>query len=114
MKIRGIPDTIRVGPFDMAIRLIHHREAEAEQRWGCFHSVSQAIEIQEDFPTAQKAADTLLHEIGHAIYWTYGINDKDNEERIVSTFATGWVQVYQDNPWLMNWIKRAIGKRAVK
>lgn len=55
-----------------------------------------------------KAVDTLLHEINHAIYWAYGINDDDKEERVVGTFATAWTQVFRDNPRLLQYITESL------
>ena len=43
-------------------------------------------------------ADTLLHEILHAIWHEYGLQDDDREERIVHTLASGFIQVMKDNP----------------
>jgi hypothetical protein len=59
-------------------------------------------------PSTAKAADTLLHEAGHAIYATYGLAEEDKEERIVGAFATAWAQVFRDNPWLLAWLKMAL------
>lgn len=106
--VQSLPDTIRVGPFDMRIVLVPVDQATSESRWGAFHSIPQVIELMTTYPTLFKAADTLVHEINHAIFWAYGIDEKDEEERTVATFATGWVQVYRDNPWLLDWLKRAL------
>ena len=43
-------------------------------------------------------ADTLLHEILHAVWHEYGCQDDDREERIVHTLASGLIQVMRDNP----------------
>ena len=59
-------------------------------------------------PSPVKAADTLLHEAGHAIYATYALADEDKEERIVAVFATAWAQVFRDNPWLLGWLARSL------
>ena len=48
----------------------------------------------------QRKKTTLIHEIFHAIFYEYNLQDGDKEERIVTTFATGWAQVLQDNPEL--------------
>lgn len=55
-----------------------------------------------------KMVYTLIHEINHAIYWAYKLDDEDKEERIVSTFATAWTQIYRDNPALMDFIKEKL------
>lgn len=52
--------------------------------------------------------DTVLHEVTHAIYWAYVIEDKDEEERIVTTMARAWTQVWRDNPDLLGWLGLAM------
>ena len=51
--------------------------------------------------------DTLMHEINHAIIWANSVSLSD-EESIVSGITPGWTQVYRDNPWLLDWIKRGL------
>ena len=51
-----------------------------------------------------KVLDTLLHELNHAVYWAYGMEDEDKEERIVGTMATAWAQIFRDNPEFVAWI----------
>jgi Zn-dependent peptidase ImmA (M78 family) len=35
-------------------------------------------------------ADTLIHEINHAIWNEYNLQDSDTEERIVHSMGSGW------------------------
>ena len=51
-------------------------------------------------------ADTFLHEIMHAVWHEYNLQDDDREERIVHTLATGLTQVMHDNPELLTWLKK--------
>ena len=51
-------------------------------------------------------ADTFLHEILHAVWHEYNLQDDDREERIVHTLATGLTQVMHDNPELLTWLKK--------
>jgi len=51
-------------------------------------------------------ADTFLHEIMHAIWHEYNLQDSDQEERIVHTLSTGLVQVMHDNPQLLTWFRK--------
>ncbi|WP_109076266.1 MULTISPECIES: hypothetical protein [unclassified Azospirillum] len=106
--IGALPASIRVGPFDFEILKMDPMRASAERKFGFFSAVEQQIAIQADMATPFKAADTLIHEINHAIFWAYGIEDADAEERTVSALATAWVQVYRDNPWLLEWIGAAV------
>jgi hypothetical protein len=106
--IAKLPSSVRVGPFDFRLERWSSHAADDARAWGRCSYSEIAIRIQENIPLPEKAADVLLHEIGHAIFWTWKLQDGDKEERIVSTMATAWTQVYRDNPWLIDWIKEAI------
>ena len=45
-----------------------------------------------------RAIETLLHEIGHAIYHEYSIGEASGEEAINSLYMSGIHQVMVDNP----------------
>jgi hypothetical protein len=105
-----LPSTVRVGPYDCAIEKWSHHQAAGARRWGEFSAIELTIRIQKDMPCPVKAVDTFLHELGHAIYWAYNIDDGDKEERIITTQATAYTQMYRDNPWLLAWIGTTLGK----
>jgi len=102
--VERLPDVVRVGGFDIRIIKWDDLAAAASQRWGEFSSVEQVIRIQRNMPSRFKAADTLFHEISHAIFWVYGVEDSDKEERVVSAFGSAWMQIHRDNPWLARWL----------
>lgn len=106
--VERLPASIRVGPFDYEIVKMTSRESSALRRWGEFSSLEAKIRISTNFPTPVKAVDTLLHEVGHAIWFAWGIEKGDDEERTVGNAATGWVSVYRDNPWLLDWLKECL------
>lgn len=95
--------SLRVAAFDVRIRVYDRLAAIGDQRYGSFSGVEQLITVDLAV-RPQKVLDTLLHEISHAIFWAYGIEDADKEERIVSALGTAWAQVYRDNPGLLPWI----------
>jgi hypothetical protein len=104
----ALPETVRVGAFTFAIDKWTSHKAAGNSRYGECSSIEQKIGVQRDMATPEKAVDTFLHEVGHAIYWAYGFEAGDKEERIVSGFASAWVQVYRDNPWLLGWIAKTL------
>jgi hypothetical protein len=106
--VEALPASIRVGPFDFGIEKLSAQRAMGRDYFGEFSPCEGRLALQLDMPSAVKAADTLLHEAGHAIYWTYGLADEDTEERVVGIFATAWAQVFRDNPWLLEWIGSAL------
>lgn len=51
-----------------------------------------------------KAANTLLHEVLHAVWYFHGLSDDDNQERYVNVIANGLSAVWVDNPDVITWI----------
>ncbi len=108
MKLTDLlPKKIKVIAFDIAIHQWESKEANALQRWGQFNADEMVIRIDKSLNPI-KMIDVLVHEINHAIYWAYGMEDEDKEERIVGMFATAWTQVYRDNPELLEFIMEAL------
>lgn len=64
----------------------------------------QRLIIQKGSP--QVEADTLLHEIMHAVADAMSLTDGATEEEFVSRMATGVLTVWRDNPILIKWISR--------
>jgi hypothetical protein len=106
--IEALPAWLRIGPFDFAIEKLSPQRALGKDCFGEFSACEGQIALQLDMPSSAKAAETLLHEAGHAIYATFALAEDDKEERIVSVFATAWAQVLRDNPWLFPWLERSL------
>jgi hypothetical protein len=106
--VEALPRSLRVGPFDFGIEKLSAQRAIGKDCFGEFSSCEGHVALQLDMPSPAKAADTLLHEAGHAIYSTYALAEEDKEERVVAVFATGWAQVFRDNPWLLQWLERSL------
>lgn len=102
-----VPSKVKVAAFDIAIKMWTHKEASSIQRFGEFSNLEQCIRIDETLNDI-KIVDTLIHEINHAIYWAYSIDDEDKEERIVGMFAGAWTQVFRDNLELLDFIKNKL------
>ena len=71
--VEALPDSIRVGPFDFSLQEWTPNQSAAARRYGECASIELRISLQLDMPSAQKAADTFLHEVGHAVWWSYGL-----------------------------------------
>ena len=101
----GFPSVLRVGPFDLAIKLVD--KIDDGNDWGAYtHGIE--IELVKDQPNAAFALDTVWHEIEHAIYRTYGLDKKSSEEAHAVARATAWPMVFRDNPEYANWFYRMI------
>ncbi len=103
-----LPAVVRVGLYDFAIEKWHADRAAGARRWGECSCAEMRISIQLDMPTRLKAADTFMHEVQHAVFWSFGVQDEDKEERTIVLMATGLMTVYRDNPWLLDWLKEAV------
>lgn len=84
-------------------------QALAVNRFGECSSVEAIIRVDLSHGL-EKARDTLLHEILHAIYYEWGIQDEDKEERVVSTFAKGLTQAMADSQECRKWFQEAWSK----
>ena len=108
----SLPQSVRVAAFDIAIIAWPHTAAAAAAKFGEFSSLELCIRVDASVAPI-KLIDTLIHEINHAIYWAYGIDDADKEERLVATMATAWTQIYRDNPALLTMIREVFGHAEV-
>ena len=64
------------------------------------------LALQLDIPSAVKAITCCTRPARHLR--DYALGEDDKEERIVGAFATAWAQVFRDNPWLLEWLQRAL------
>ena len=108
MKKLKLPASVKIGPFVYRIEEMERRAPIRERCSGVTEHGPLLIRVQlDDFP-AQVIAETLVHEIFHAIYWVAGVLDEDREERIVRQMATMWAAVMRDNPALVKWLADAL------
>lgn len=98
-----MPKVVKVGAFDFSIEDWHPRTAANKGRYGECEFLNFVIRIDQSHRRC-KVADTLIHEILHAIFWVWGIEDGDKEERLVNTLSTAICTVWRDNPDVIAWI----------
>lgn len=99
-----IPGTIRILGNDYLVQL---RGSEVMHNGlGWCDSVALQIHIQSGLP-ASVESETLLHEIGHAIFEATSLKDTSDEERIVQCFGMGINAVLRDNPLLREYLLKA-------
>ena len=60
------------------------------------------IEVEKGLPAIEQA-NTMLHEVMHAVYYVQGMNcidakADDVEEKIINSLGNGLTQVFRDNP----------------
>lgn len=104
----ALPDSIRVAGWDFRIVKWSVNEAHASNRFGEFSSLEQVIRLSSNRASVTGLMDTFFHEICHAFYWVYGIEQDDKEERAVRMLGTALMTLHRDNPWLALWVDRAL------
>jgi hypothetical protein len=102
------PASVQVGPYDIPIKPLD--PSDAEKNYGLFHSEKMEIRLRSAFASPQQAADTLLHEVLHAVWHLAGCSTKDGEERLVATLATQLCAVIKANPDLINYLQSTLKK----
>ena len=103
VKSIELPKLVKVAGFDITIVTWTPREAMSAHRYGEFSSIEETIRLDATMSDI-KMVGTLIHELTHAIYWAYNIEDEDKEERVCCTMATAWTQIYRDNPLILSFI----------
>jgi hypothetical protein len=98
----GMPQQMKVGNFWFAIELISQEASELAGSFGACNLRSQLITLADNM-TPQNLADTLLHELLHAIHWVADVDDEADEEQFTLMTAHGLCQLWQDNPEEMLW-----------
>ena len=114
-RINGLPDRVKVGPYFYGFSIediVWDKPDEPEENermrlYGQCRNVDQVIRLQRDYRCVGQAIDTVIHELLHAIWWSFHLDDKLEEEPAVTNIATGWTQLLMDNPKLDSWLTRA-------
>ena len=102
------PDKIKVGYRDYKLEEWKQTVASANEAQGQFFSKEGVI----GYVTTEKGvshANTILHEIMHAIIYQWNIElDEKVEELVVNGLSNGLTTVLVDNPKLMDYFKEKI------
>ena len=107
--MKKLPETIKIGAFDVKIKYW----SELQETHGQYFESDQTIYLAPS-DCATTAADTLLHEIMHAIFAIYIIQPEDDEERTVTTLSLGLTQVFKDNPAVLTYIQNPLDTKQKK
>ena len=93
---------IKVDHRNITVRSRRHKH-----RVGVFKDRECLIEISPE-QTTQQQADTLIHEVFHAIWATRALPPMVEEEECVTRLASGWTTVLRDNPDLVLRLMQAL------
>ena len=117
-----LPDKIKIGWKDVDLTKVKVSFVKNNSDyWGQYICRQNKIEIQEE-AVGHDLANTLVHEIIHAIVYHSSLNaeggplyEGDNEEQTVNSMTNWLMGVFKDNPWLLDFLKENIhGKKPKK
>jgi len=86
--------TILIGPYEVPLVFVDYCDVK-----GYFQrNEGMKIVVLREPSDPMSQRDTVLHELMHLVYFCYGIEESDNEERTVTTLAHGLTEVFARNP----------------
>lgn len=96
------PGTIDVGPHRYRVVVDHDGLLDSDHKAGHCSASRLVIAVDADQEPSQMA-DTVVHEVVHALLAVSGLDD-DIEERVCLALGPGLLGVLQDNPELVRWL----------
>lgn len=101
------PTSVRIGYHDFTIENWDASRAALASRYGECDHLSKTIRVSRAHGD-RKSAETLVHEMLHAIFAEWVIEHDDKEERIVSTLAGAICAAWRQNPEAFEWIREQV------
>ena len=101
-----LPASVKVGPWVYRIEAWHTHYANSRGRYGECEHQTRTIRVDASYGPIQ-TAQTLMHELMHAVCGAWHVHDADDEERTVTALSTGLTSVLVDNPGLLGWFAAA-------
>ena len=102
-----IPEKIKIGYKEYRLEKWKQTVASANEAQGQFFA-KEGIIGYTDYEKGVSHANTLLHEIIHAIVYQWNIDVGEKEETIVNGLTNGLTTVLVDNPKLIDYLKKNI------
>ena len=102
-----IPDKIKIGYKEYRLEKWKQPVASANEAQGQFFA-KEGIIGYTDEEKGVSHANTLLHEIIHAVVYQWNIDVGEKEETIVNGLTNGLTTVLVDNPKLMDYLRKSI------
>jgi hypothetical protein len=108
IKICKIPTSIKIGYRDYKLEEWKQTVATANEAHGQFFAKEGIIGYATD-EQGVSHANTLLHEILHAIIYQWNIDlGEKTEEHLVNGLTNGLTTIFVDNPQLLDYLKTKI------
>jgi len=102
------PEKIKIGYREYTLEEWKQTVASANEAQGQFFAKEGVIGYTAE-ETGVSHANTLIHEMLHAIIYQWNMDlDEKVEELVVSGLANGLTTIFVDNPKLMDFLKEKI------
>lgn len=102
--LKSLPKSVKVGYRTVHFKTVDERVTHALGVFNTRDGVIGLTTSQDD----QELANTILHEIFHAVWHIYGLPHSEQEEQVVTTLSNGFSGVLRDNPKLFEVLARMI------
>lgn len=99
------PDRVDLGYRTLRVEWV--APATLGDAWGAYRNAAGLVQIVEN-QTPVELANTLLHELLHAVYDLAALEAGDDEERVTATFANGLTELLRRNPGLLDWLREQL------
>ena len=107
-----IPETVKVGWNTIKFNFVDPSFIKESDCFGQYLSRECKIDIQKEL-TGDQLINTVLHEIIHCIIYNSSLNqdggpltDDKNEEQVTNSITNWLLNVFWDNPWLVDLLKK--------
>jgi hypothetical protein len=98
-----IPPKVRIGHFTFSLAFMDKGSAKAAAAFGWTENGMLQIRVEEGLADSL-TADTLIHELIHAMYFAYcWPKEGMTEEQVSSVMPGAWLRLWMDNPELTEW-----------
>lgn len=96
------PKHVDVGPHRYKVVIVPHGVLEGVGAGGSCQPRHNVIALDGEVPRSQ-LADTLLHELAHAMLATTDLDDAE-EERVARILGPALLDLLRSNPHLVEWV----------
>lgn len=111
-----LPKPVKIGAHTWKFKRMLKTPKEGapyEPQYGDFGCCDYSTHIIWIAPhSGTQLAETVFHEITHAINEMTGVQDGATEEHFTTQSAKGWVAVLKDNPHILEYIREQLSASA--
>lgn len=104
----SLPTTLKLGHREYTLEAVEGERANELDIWGDIKFDKGALRFDASLPP-NMVAEVILHELMHYLFKKYGIPRK-HEEKYVTQLGEGLTEIFDDNPWLAQFIAEVFKK----